>query len=428
MSDIVLKVEELSKLYRLGEVGTGTLSHDLNRWWAKLRGKADPYALVGQENDRTQTSGSEYVWSLKDINFEVRKGDVLGIIGKNGAGKSTLLKIISQITSPTTGIIKAKGRIASLLEVGTGMHPEMTARENIYLNGAILGMRRKEIDNKFDEIVDFSGCTMYIDTPVKRFSSGMRVRLGFAVAAFLEPEILIIDEVLAVGDAEFQKKAIGKMQDVSKGGGRTVLFVSHNMAAVKSLCNKCILLKNGTVSAEGDTDTVLNYYILSHNTNQNNITDINRKGSGKCRITSVKLQSSSVDRIEDAVFIGDNISIELKIRRLLDNNSLVNIRIVIGIYNIFDEGFLRFDTSVLNSSIRLFEEETTIVCEVLEKLNIKPDRYYINIAIFEGETLLDYVVNSYNFQIYNADYYNTGRTLDNIELTKVIYNHRWITL
>lgn len=265
MSDIVLKVENISKLYRLGEVGTGTISHDLNRWWAKIRGKEDPYALVGQVNDRNQKAESDYVWSLKDINFEVKQGEVLGIIGKNGAGKSTLLKIISQITSPTTGSIKAKGRIASLLEVGTGMNPELTARENIYLNGAILGMRKREIDAKFDEIVDFSGCTLYVDTPIKRFSSGMRVRLGFAVAAFLEPEILIVDEVLAVGDAEFQKKAIGKMKDISSGGGRTVLFVSHNVVAVKSLCSRAILLENGLLKSEGETERIVSEYLLGDN-------------------------------------------------------------------------------------------------------------------------------------------------------------------
>lgn len=246
--NIAIKVENLSKQYRLGEIGTGTLSHDLNRFFAKIRGKEDPYSIIGQTNDRTATAESDYVWALKDINFEVQQGEVLGIIGNNGAGKSTLLKLISQITSPTTGSIKANGRIASLLEVGTGMHPEMTARENIFLNGAILGMTKKEIKAKFDEIIDFAGCQLYVDTPLKRFSSGMRVRLGFAVAAFLEPEILIVDEVLAVGDAEFQKKAIGKMKDISAGGGRTVLFVSHNMASVKSLCTRAILLENGTVT------------------------------------------------------------------------------------------------------------------------------------------------------------------------------------
>jgi lipopolysaccharide transport system ATP-binding protein len=257
----VLKVENLSKLYRLGEVGTGTISHDLNRWWARVRGKEDPYALIGQTNDRSQKAESDYVWALKDINFEVEQGEILGIIGRNGAGKSTLLKILSQITSPTAGTIKTKGRIASLLEVGTGMHPEMTARENIYLNGAILGMTKKEIAAKFDEIVDFTGCAMYVDTPLKRFSSGMRVRLGFAVAAFLEPEILIVDEVLAVGDAEFQKKAIGKMKDISSGGGRTVLFVSHNMASVKSLCTRGIVLENGALAYDGKTDDAVSFYL-----------------------------------------------------------------------------------------------------------------------------------------------------------------------
>ncbi|MEJ6685943.1 MAG: ABC transporter ATP-binding protein, partial [Crocinitomicaceae bacterium] len=221
----VIKIENLSKIYDLGLVGTGTLSKDLNRTWAKLRGKPDPYATLIELNDRTKKSSANMVYALKDINFSVEQGEVLGIIGKNGAGKSTLLKILSQITSPSTGSIKMKGRVASLLEVGTGMHPEMTARQNIYLNGSLMGMRRHEITSKLDEIIDFAGITKYIDTPTKRFSSGMTVRLGFAIAAFLEPEILIVDEVLAVGDAEFQKKAIGKMQDVSKGEGRTVLFV-----------------------------------------------------------------------------------------------------------------------------------------------------------------------------------------------------------
>jgi lipopolysaccharide transport system ATP-binding protein len=224
--------ENLSKQYRLGLVGTGTLSHDLNRWWHRIRGKEDPYLKVGEVNDRSSRGGSDYVWALRDINFEVQQGEVLGIIGKNGAGKSTLLKIMSKVTGPTTGRIKAKGRIASLLEVGTGFHPELTGRENIYLNGTILGMTKKEVDRKLDEIVDFAGVARYLDTPAKRYSSGMMVRLGFAVAAHLEPEILIVDEVLAVGDAEFQKKAIGKMQEVSHEGGRTVLFVSHNMASV----------------------------------------------------------------------------------------------------------------------------------------------------------------------------------------------------
>lgn len=261
----VIQVENLSKTYDLGLVGTGTLSKDLNRAWARMRGKPDPYATLAELNDRTQKSESGTVYALKDINFSVEQGEVLGIIGKNGAGKSTLLKILSQITSPSSGNIKIKGRVASLLEVGTGMHPEMTARQNIYLNGSIMGMRRHEITHKLDEIIDFAGIGKYIDTPIKRFSSGMQVRLGFAVAAFLEPEILIVDEVLAVGDAEFQKKAVGKMQDVSKGEGRTVLFVSHNMAAVKSLCTKAILLEKGQIEMEGDTDAIISKYLIGSN-------------------------------------------------------------------------------------------------------------------------------------------------------------------
>lgn len=256
-----IKVEELSKLYRLGEIGTGTISQDLNRWWHLVRGKEDPYSKVALVNDRSKKAESDFVWALRGINFEVEKGEILGIIGKNGAGKSTLLKVLSRITSPSGGSVKTKGRIASLLEVGTGMHPEMTARENIYLNGAILGMTKKEISSKFDEIVEFSGCAMYIDTPLKRYSSGMRVRLGFAVAAFLEPEVLIVDEVLAVGDAEFQQKAIGKMKEISKGGGRTVLFVSHNMAAIKALCTRAVLMENGTIAHEGTPDEMVGKYL-----------------------------------------------------------------------------------------------------------------------------------------------------------------------
>ncbi len=264
MKNIILKAENISKQYRLGQVGTGTLSHDLNRWWHQLRGKEDPYLKIGDTNDRSTKGTSDYVWALQDINFEVERGEVLGIIGKNGAGKSTLLKILSKVTAPTTGSIKCGGRIASLLEVGTGFNGEMTGRENIFLNGAILGMTKKEIASKLDEIIEFSGCERYIDTPVKRYSSGMTVRLAFAVAAFLEPEILVIDEVLAVGDAEFQKKAIGKMQDISRQGGRTVLFVSHNMGAVKSLCTKAIVLENGSVVFEGNTTDGIEYYLQSN--------------------------------------------------------------------------------------------------------------------------------------------------------------------
>jgi lipopolysaccharide transport system ATP-binding protein len=261
MSNTVIEFNNVGKQYILGSIGTGTLSQDLNRWWANIRGKEDPYLKIGETNDRTQKGDSRFVWALRDINFKVEQGDVVGIVGKNGAGKSTLLKILSRVTSPTTGDIKIKGRIASLLEVGTGFHPEMTGRENIFMNGSIMGMTKAEIKSKFDEIVDFAGVAKYVDTPVKRYSSGMMVRLGFAIAAHLEPEILVVDEVLAVGDAEFQKKAIGKMQDVSKGEGRTVLFVSHNMAAVRSLCTRGVMLKNGMVDFIGNIPDTLEHYL-----------------------------------------------------------------------------------------------------------------------------------------------------------------------
>ncbi|MBQ9178292.1 MAG: ATP-binding cassette domain-containing protein [Prevotella sp.] len=260
-----IEFENVSKQYRLGLVSTGTVAHDLNRWWTmNVLRKEDPYLKIGETNDRSKKGESDYVWALKDINFSVEQGDVVGIIGKNGAGKSTLLKLLSRVTTPTTGQIRVRGRIASLLEVGTGFHPEMTGRENIFLNGAIMGMTKAEVSRKLDEIVDFSGCERYIDTPVKRYSSGMTVRLGFAIAAHLEPEILVVDEVLAVGDAEFQKKAIGKMHDVSKGEGRTVLFVSHNMSSVRLLCKNGIVLKNGKVDYVGTADDSVDYYIKNN--------------------------------------------------------------------------------------------------------------------------------------------------------------------
>ena len=282
MSNTVIEFNNVGKQYILGTIGTGTLSQDLNRWWANIQGKEDPYLKIGETNDRTQKGDSRFVWALRDINFKVEQGDVVGIVGKNGAGKSTLLKILSRVTSPTTGDIKIKGRIASLLEVGTGFHPEMTGRENIFMNGSIMGMTKAEIKSKFDEIVDFAGVAKYVDTPVKRYSSGMMVRLGFAIAAHLEPEILVVDEVLAVGDAEFQKKAIGKMQDVSKGEGRTVLFVSHNMAAVRSLCTRGVILKNGTIDYIGSIPNTLDHYLKDDDGIQEELIINNIKWKKEC--------------------------------------------------------------------------------------------------------------------------------------------------
>lgn len=309
MSDIAISVDNVSKMYRLGEVGTGTISHDLNRWWHRVRGKEDPYMVLGEENKR-DTKGGNYVWALKDVSFDVKQGQVLGIIGKNGAGKSTLLKLLSRVTAPSKGSIKAKGRIASLLEVGTGFHPELTGRENIFLNGAILGMTKPEIKRKFDEIVDFSGVARYIDTPVKRYSSGMYVRLAFAVAAFLEPEILIVDEVLAVGDAEFQKKCLGRMKDVSVNDGRTVLFVSHNMGAIKNLCDETLVMKYGMVDSLEDTPTAIERYLSSDSEIERCIiwTNDNRPGDSSIRLNSIKVldKDGSLDRLltsEDDLFV-----------------------------------------------------------------------------------------------------------------------------
>src|SRR5690606_20210002 len=329
-----IKAVNISKQYRLGEVGTGTLSHDLNRAWARLRGKEDPFLKIGESNDRATKGDSDYVWSLRDINFEIEKGDAVGIIGRNGAGKSTLLKLLSKVTRPTTGSFKVTGRIASLLEVGTGFNPEMTGRENVYLNGAILGMRRHEIKRKFDEIVDFSGVAAYIDTPVKRYSSGMYVRLAFAVAAYLESEILIVDEVLAVGDAEFQKKCLGKMGDVSKGEGRTVLFVSHNMAAVKTLCRKGILLENGSIAMEGDINQTVERYF-----------DYNTGGSFNKHLfipkdsyflNKIEIKSSIKNIFESE----DDLTFEIEL-----NDKFPDLLIDIGLYDTFEEKLFNMSTS-----------------------------------------------------------------------------------
>jgi lipopolysaccharide transport system ATP-binding protein len=412
MSNIVLKVENLSKLYRLGEVGTGTISHDLNRWWAKVRGKEDPYVMIGQENNRSVKAESDYVWSLKDVNLEVRQGDVMGIIGKNGAGKSTLLKIISQITAPTIGSIKIKGRVAALLEVGTGMNPEMTARENIYLNGAILGMKKKEIDIKFDEIVDFSGCTMYVDTPIKRFSSGMRVRLGFAVAAFLEPEILIIDEVLAVGDAEFQKKAIGKMQDVSKTEGRTVLFVSHNMVAVQNLCTKGLLMEHGMVKLNGGIHNVIEGY-LNQNTTENTsgIVSLENalRSNGNCKaIQKIWIENKSGE-IANSIAMGDSFSIVIEFKSKFPiSNALFGF----GIENSQGERITSLNNEIAGNSVPASIVEGKAILKVNQS-NLMDGRYFVSVSIVSNQIVwIDYVEQAISFEIVPSDVYNSGKLID----------------
>ncbi|MEM0575272.1 polysaccharide ABC transporter ATP-binding protein [Flavobacterium polysaccharolyticum] len=378
--DIILKAENISKQYRLGTVGTGTLSHDLNRWWHRIRGKEDPYLRIGEANDRTTKGESDYVWALQDINFEVQRGEVLGIIGKNGAGKSTLLKILSKVTAPTTGSIKSRGRIASLLEVGTGFNGELTGRENVYLNGAILGMTKKEITTKLDEIIAFSGCERYIDTPVKRYSSGMTVRLAFAVAAFLEPEILVIDEVLAVGDAEFQKKAIGKMQDISKGEGRTVLFVSHNMAAVKSLCTRGIVMENGKVVFEGGIEESVEYY-LSDNSGKENSKIYENFEEVQGRIKSVKILS-------DLQFLKHSESIKIEI---LLYNEMHNINIGIALLN-------SDKTKIFTTVHKIEKNVQKIICEIPDNLVLK-GLYSIDVAIFNDLSVIEYLNDICMFQI-----------------------------
>ena len=325
MSQIAIKVENLSKAYQLGQIGTGTISRDLERWYARMRGKEDPFLRIGESNHQNTRSASDVVWSLKDINFEIEQGDAVGIIGRNGAGKSTLLKILSKVTAPTTGRISGKGRIASLLEVGTGFHPELSGRENIFLNGAILGMRKKEIQRKLEEIVDFAGIERYLDTPVKRYSSGMYVRLAFAVAAHLESEILIVDEVLAVGDAEFQKKCLGKMGEVSKGEGRTVLFVSHNMGSIAQLCSSSFILNKGNLTFEGSTRIAIEKYLQS----SDNITSFVRKNAdSKTHISQIQVKDDLGNQKNNFAF-DENINIITEFKysfRIPDLNYSIIIR------------------------------------------------------------------------------------------------------
>ena len=407
-NDIILKFENVSKQYRLGQVGTGTLSHDLNRWWHKIRGKEDPYLKIGETNDRSTKGNSDYVWALQDINFEVQRGEVLGIIGKNGAGKSTLLKILSKVTAPTTGSIKSNGRIASLLEVGTGFNPELTGKENIFLNGAILGMTKKEITAKLDEIIEFSGCERYIDTPVKRYSSGMTVRLAFAVAAFLEPEILVIDEVLAVGDAEFQKKAIGKMQDISKQGGRTVLFVSHNMAAVKSLCTRGIVLEHGKVVFEGGIEEAILYYLEDSKRIIDLENTIERKGNGIVKIKKVSIHGSNLNTLPQT---GTPFTIAVELFNPL-NKSNFDVRFDLRIDDNLGQRVLWISDSLV------IKEKCANINYInfnIAKLNLNKGNYYITLYMEVNNQLSDYIQNALNFDVIEGDFYGSGKQVPTIQ-------------
>jgi len=409
MSELAIKFDNVSKQYRLGLIGTGTISHDLNRWWHKVRGLDDPYLKIGETNDRSAKATSEYVWALRDITFDVKQGEVLGIIGKNGAGKSTLLKILSRVTSPTTGSIKAKGRIASLLEVGTGFHPEMTGRENIYMNGAIMGMTKSEIKSKLDEIVSFAGVEKYIDTPVKRYSSGMTVRLGFAIAAHLEPEILVVDEVLAVGDAEFQKKAIGKMQDVSKGEGRTVLFVSHNMASVKALCTNGIILKNGSVHSSGDIDNIVRQYLTINQENLETGVRLSdrtfREGNQQAYFSDIRLIQD--DMVTTNVPTGSSIEFEIEIK---STEIVKNPVIFLSVYN-------NDEFQLIHTNTNITAEKQIILNKGINRLRCQFDlfplqigSYYVNVAMDDSMgKRLDRVERALEIEVLENNVYESGK-------------------
>ena len=408
MSDVIIKINNLSKMYNLAQVGTGTLASDLQRWWANLRGKEDPSLKLGETNDRTKKGSSDLVWALKDINIEVEKGDVLGIVGKNGAGKSTLLKILSRTTTPTTGEFKVKGRIASLLEVGTGFHPDLTGRENIYLNGAILGMTKREISSKFDEIVDFSGVERYIDTPVKRYSSGMYVRLAFSVAAHLESEILILDEVLAVGDTEFQKKCLGKMGDVSSKEGRTVLFVSHNMAAVKNLCTRGVLLKNGVVSYSGAIQPLLDnyYYGDSIFSNTGEITNEQRTSTtGEATFKRAFICNPEGKKVEELYFKQNfKLKTEFEVSK-----KIKSVCICINITNADGETIVFSSEGNEKYAIRDYEPGNYSF-DIDYDIVLMPRKYSITINMFYSHSggSIDYVERVYHFNVLNLSLVKDG--------------------
>ncbi len=407
---VILKAENISKQYRLGTVGTGTLGHDLNRWWHTVRGKEDPYLKIGGINDRSAKATEEYVWALRDINFEVNTGEVLGVIGKNGAGKTTLLKLLSRVTAPTTGTIKTRGRIASLLEVGTGFHGELTGRENIFMNGAVLGMTKNEIKSKLDEIIDFSGCEMYIDTPVKRYSSGMTVRLGFAVAAHLEPEILVVDEVLAVGDADFQKKAIGKMQNLSHGEGRTVLFVSHNMISVKNLCDRGIVLENGKTVFEGKSPESVDFYLSNKNPKNDLLIDRkDRIGNGKIRLKSILLLNENHIELRE-IISGEELILKISIEKY-ENIDYSKLKVAVNFQNPFEDFILSYVSDEMGINFRQLEKQDFFYLKI-NRLLLRGETYKIRVLFSEGDTktenFLDVIEAAIDVNVLPGDIWGIG--------------------
>lgn len=415
MSKVVLKSEDVSKMYRLGLVSTKTLSHDLNRWWSRARGKEDPYLKIGESNDRSKKGDSEYVWALKDVNFEIKEGESVGIVGRNGAGKSTLLKILSRVTQPTTGSVKVKGRIASLLEVGTGFHPELTGRENIFLNGAILGMRKKEIMSKLDEIIDFSGVERYIDTPVKRYSSGMYVRLAFAVAAHLESEIMIVDEVLAVGDAEFQKKCLGKMGQVSSNEGRTVLFVSHNMAAVQSLCSKGMLMQFGQVKEFGNTSEVIRSYLKSGSVSDGSLVrDLSNahRSAGRGNIIKRIWIENEKGEVVSNLMMGESFSVKFYFE---SPEPISNMLVGFGIENELGYRVSSLNNEIAGTGAYSLLNSGTATLQV-ENPNFIEGDYFISVSIVSNQNeWVDYIEQAYSFNIQEADVYGTGKLISSAQ-------------
>ena len=418
-----IEFENVGKQYRLGLVSTRTLSHDLERWWTmNILHKEDPYLTIGETNDRATKGQSEYVWALRDINFKVEQGDVVGIIGRNGAGKSTLLKLLSKVTGPTTGCIRARGRIGSLLEVGTGFHGEMTGRENIYMNGAILGMTKPEIARKLDEIVDFSGCERYLDTPVKRYSSGMMVRLGFAVAAHLDPEILVVDEVLAVGDAEFQKKAIGKMKDVSRGEGRTVLFVSHNMDSVRKLCNNGVLLENGRVKMIGEVSDAINEYLnVEHPSGPISLNDFPREScTGELHFTQVEFLDAN--DVPKTLQCGATCRIKIYYTAKKDIHYM---HFSVEIHNDKCGTHTNLDSHMVSDYQTILKGDGYVICEI-PRLPFTEGKYTINFWAGNNEGECDAVA-GFPLQINGGDFYGLkGASADAHMSGYMLVDHRWI--
>jgi len=420
VSAIAIRIENLSKHYRLGQIGGGTLREDLHRWWAGVRGQPDPASTVDDALVGGPSDGE--LWALSDVSLDVRQGEVLGIVGRNGAGKSTLLKVLSRITAPTSGVVKIRGRVGSLLEVGTGFHPELTGRENIYLNGAILGMRRAEIDRRMDEIVDFAGVQRFLETPVKRYSSGMYVRLAFAVAAHLEPEILIVDEVLAVGDAQFQKKCIGKMSEVGKGG-RTVLFVSHNMPAVIKLCTRCLVMRDGRITLDGTAEQAVERYLgdVDESATVPLHSRRDRTGNGAIRFTSFGLQNAAAVPVARA---RTGAPVVLALRYESSGQSACrNVHVAIAVRGHFDEHLFHLSTGSEKHDFDEVGASGTFCCE-LPFVALQPGRYPIDIFCAVNGVTADWVRHAGMLEVDAGDFFGSGR-MPPVEQGPFLVHHRW---